>query len=221
MGLMAASAAALCWEPRVLIGFRHSWWPLPANLCFYGPWFALGWLAETRRGAGAGRPFATLCEWRLVASLGVFAVLLPRIHQHVAAPLIGLERVLLVSLFVLHAWLVVTGLFGTSLRRLNRRPPQVVKYLAEASFWIYLFHHPVVGLTQVSLSQTGWPTAVRFAVSLASGLGLSLLTYEAFVRRTWVGALLNGRRVAVDRQSDGPVLLPLPAVEFEPRRKSA
>ncbi|MGE0376506.1 MAG: acyltransferase family protein [Planctomycetaceae bacterium] len=239
-GLMTASTAALWWEPQVLIGFRHSWRPLPANLLFYGPWFVLGWIVQewqfnTRGTLAEGNalrrselipssqalPFTRLCECRILASLGLFAVLLPRIHQHVAAASSGLERVALVGVFVLHAWLIVTGLIGVSLRWLNRRPPRAVKYLAEASFWIYLFHHPVVGLTQISVSQTGWPVAIKFGVTLLSGLALSLLTYHVLVRRTWVGALLNGRRFGVERRPEAPQLLPLPTPGAAPLRKSA
>ena len=39
----------------------------------------------------------------------------------------------------------------------------------------------------------GW--LLMFA-SLASGLGLLVLAYRGFVRRSWLGAWLNGRRMA-------------------------
>ncbi len=248
VALMLVSAVALWWEPQVLIGFRHSWWPLPANLLFYGPWFALGWLAHSVRpatsAAAAGPateqdspvltspdstsvrprrspPFARLCEWRIVAAVGLFAVQLPLIHRHVAVELRGAERLVLVGLFVLHAWLMVTGLFGVSLRWLNRRPPQAVKYVAEASFWIYLFHHPVVGLAQVSLSPVPVPVVAKFSVTLLIGLTLPLLTYHVFVRRTWIGVLLNGRRLGADTRPAAGDLLPLPVPEPVRLRKSA
>ncbi len=246
--LMLVSGVALWWEPRILIGFRHSWWPLPANLLFYGPWFALGWLAHAMRPARAAviagpvwgddspgtvlgdapavrprpnRPFALLCEWRIAAALGLFTVLLPLIHRHIAAESSGGERWILVGLFVLHAWLMVTGLFGVSLRWLNRRPPRGVKYVAEASFWIYLFHHPVVGLAQVSLSEFAVPVVAKFLVTLLIGLTLPLLTYHAFVRRTWIGVLLNGRRLGAAPQPAAGDLLPLSVPEPARLRKSA
>ncbi|MBX3439231.1 MAG: acyltransferase [Planctomycetaceae bacterium] len=206
IALMVVSSLALWWEPQILLGFRHSWWPLPANLLFYGPWFALGWVAAAGMDSPSGEdgirlrflpgrlPFTRWCTWRIGAAVGVYALLLPLIHQHVRATSHEGERLALIGLFMLHAWLMVTGLFGASLKWFNHRPPQSVKYLAEASFWIYLFHHPVVGLTQVSLSQVPLPIEAKFSFTLLTGLVLPLLTYHAFVRNTWVGALLNGRR---------------------------
>jgi hypothetical protein len=69
-----------------------------------------------------------------------------------------------------------------------------VQYLAAASFWIYLAHHPAVGLAQVALMRTPLQAAVKLCIVFAAATALSLLTYEACVRRTWLGALLNGRR---------------------------
>lgn len=235
---MAVSCVALWWEPQILIGFRHGWLPFPANLMFYGPWFALGWLVHMQFHNGASltidnpqllklrhtrrpTPFGTLCEWRIAAAIGLFAVLLPLIHQHIAEGTTGRERIVLVGLFVLHAWLMVTGLFGVSLRWLNRRPPNAVRHVAEASFWIYLFHHPVVGLTHVTLSPLAISTVAKFGVTMVSGLVLPLLTYQAFVRRTRLGALLTGQPLAGDRRARGADVLPLPEPSAEPLRKSA
>jgi peptidoglycan/LPS O-acetylase OafA/YrhL len=274
--LTGLCSGALWWDPQILIGFRHSWWPLPANLMFYGPWFALGWLVHARsqenwragdvsppmRGGQfslngmtsprntqlstlnsqptrrfdasgdsrpplAGRwdadttPFGLLCEWRIAAAIGLFAVLLPLIHRHVAEESTGGERIVLVGLFVLHAWLMVTGLFGVSLRWLNRRPPVAVRYLAEASFWIYLFHHPVVGLTQVTLSPLTMPLIAKFGLVTLSGLVLPLLTYQAFIRRTRVGALLTGQPLAGEQRAPDPDVLRLPEPPADRLRKSA
>ena len=215
--LLGVSIFALWWEPQLVIGFRHSWWPLPANLLFYAPWFAIGWLTAARQ----PRRRTPRGEWRLVASLGVFAALWPLIHEHVAAELQGQARLLLATLFVLHAWLAVTGWLGLCLRRLDRQPPAAVKYLAAASFWIYLLHHPVVGLTQVSLRPLAVSPEMKFAVTLTMGVALPLLTYEVFVRRTWIGVVLSGRSDRPVAPVTVEVMLPLPEPVAEPRRDAA
>ena len=161
VALLAISALALWWEPQLVIGFRHSWWPLPENVLFYLPWFVIGWMMAARlRNRRMARG-----EWRLIASFGLFAALWPLIHQHVAVELAGEARIVLVTLFVLHAWLAVTGWFGVCLRWLDHEPPAVVKYVAAASFWIYLLHHPVVGLAQASLRTMGIPVVTKFLLS--------------------------------------------------------
>ncbi|MCA9024938.1 MAG: acyltransferase family protein [Planctomycetaceae bacterium] len=221
VALLGISTFALWWEPQLVIGFRHSWWPQLANLLFYAPWFTLGWLNFSSREAQGERNSHRACELRLLASLGMFAILLPLIHQHVADPLQGPARVVLATLFVTHAWLAVTGWFGVCLRWLNRQPPAAVKYIAEASFWIYLFHHPVVGLTQVSLSQAPLPVAIRFLLTTLIGMVLPLLTYHAFVRQTWIGVVLSGRRQTVLTEPDSSEILPFPQPEARLLKKSA
>lgn len=215
--LLGVSIFALWWEPQLVIGFRHSWWPLPANLLFYAPWFAIGWLMAARQ----PRRRTPRGEWRLVASLGVFAMLWPLIHQHVGSELQGQVRILLATLFVVHAWLAVSGWMGLCLRWLDRTPPSAVKYVAAASFWIYLLHHPVVGLTQVTLRPLAVSPMLKFGLTLTMGVALPLLTYEAFVRRTWVGVMLNGRPMLPVATTMGDATLPLPQPAAEPRREAA
>ncbi len=228
VALLALSAGALWLEPQILIGFRHSWWPLPANLLFFGPWFLFGWLsmaeATTRQSASVTlppKPTMAWCEGRLIAAGLLLPFLLTLIHRQATTPLAGTERITLAVLFVLHAWLLVTGSVGVCLKWIHQPAPPAVRYLAEASFWIYLFHHPVVGLTQADLAPLSWPVEIKFAVSFMVALTLSLLTYQAAVRHTWVGALLNGRRVPRPRLAQPIDLRPLPRPDSEPLRKSA
>lgn len=73
------------------------------------------------------------------------------------------------------------------------QPAAWVRYLADSSYWVYLIHLPIVIALQVLVADweadlVGWLviSAVTFAVTL--------LTYEGFVRYTWIGEWLNGRR---------------------------
>jgi glucan biosynthesis protein C len=95
--------------------------------------------------------------------------------------------------FTACGWLTAIGAVRLSLRPCAA-PPRFVRYLAQASFWMYLFHHPAVGLAQVAVHGSGLNAETKFALVWISATGLSLLTYEVCVRRTWVGALLNGQR---------------------------
>jgi fucose 4-O-acetylase-like acetyltransferase len=191
--LAAPSAAALWYAPRIVIGFRHAWLPLPANLVYYAPCFAGGWwlFRRVRRGDDVTRHGA----WHLILSLVCFVALLPLLREHVVEELTGARRVLLAGLFAGGGWLAATGWFALALKP---RPPAPgwVRYLAEASLWVYLFHHPVVGLAQVALAGSRLPAGCKFVLVTLSGVALSLLTYEVGVRRTWVGRLLHGPRGA-------------------------
>jgi hypothetical protein len=126
-------------------------------------------------------------------SLVVFVVLLPLLHQHAAAEWSGTRLLLLTSLFSGFAWLAAWGGIGLSLKPCAPLP-RTVQYLAGASFWVYLAHHPAVGLAQVALMRVTLPAAAKFCIVFVAATALSLLTYEACVRHTWLGALINGRR---------------------------
>lgn len=212
----APSAVALFWQPRVVIGFDHAWHPLPANLLYYAPCFACGWWLWRRQNRGVA--IARWAEWHVALSLLLFAALLPLIREHCVTEFHGVRRAVLTGMFALFAWLSAVGWFGVFLKRCGA-PPRPVRYLTEASFWVYLFHHPIVGLAQVALAGTAIPAAVKYVVVLGSAVGLSLLTYHALVRNTWVGVLLNGRRAVEIRPAEGREVVPFPA-ERGPLRKT-
>ena len=209
-------ALALWWEPRIVIGFRNSWHPLAANLLYYAPCFCFGWWMLHRRRSGHH-----VCRYawlHAAASLVVFAFLLPMVREHVAEESTGPRRIVLCLLFASFAWLSTVGWFGLFLNHFGR-PPRWVAYLAESSFWMYLFHHPIVGLAQVSLAGSHLPAWSKFLIASGTAVCLSLLTYEVGVRRTWIGVLLNGRRapartdasrgtVPFSERSDKPVESP-------------
>lgn len=68
------------------------------------------------------------------------------------------------------------------------------RYLADASYWLYLIHMPIVMALQVAVSQLDWPWPIKFATILVVALPLMLASYHLLVRFTIVGVVLNGRR---------------------------
>lgn len=191
--IASISALALWWDPQLLIGFRHSWHPLPANLIYFGTFYFAGWAIYARRPAGNPRMrFGVGC---LALSAVAFAVALPLIHRQTFDELAGIERIGLVASFAGCGWMTALGLFWLALRHCGE-PPVAVRYLSQASLTIYLFHHPAVGLAQVALAGSGLPAGLKYILAWGAATALSLLTYEACVRRTWVGELLHGRRDA-------------------------
>jgi hypothetical protein len=82
---------------------------------------------------------------------------------------------------------------GTSVRFLSA-PSAVTRYLADASYWIYLMHMgPIVFfITLLRPYHLHWTLML---VIMVGGTMLILLpSYHYLVRFTWVGAILNGRR---------------------------
>jgi len=78
----------------------------------------------------------------------------------------------------------------------------VRRYLAEASYWVYIVHLPLVMVGQILVVNETWPWFVKFGVVIAGTMAISLLTYQLLVRHSFVGGWLNGRRIPRHRQTD-------------------
>ena len=182
-------------------------------LAVYGLFFTFGWLIYQRREVLPGfKPGA----WKYVgAGLFFHAVFLFFYDQGFSAipgkplmtlPLydffrargladaaaVGTHVVVTVAL-ALMTWFLVYGFLGLFLRYLER-PSRYVRYLADASYWMYIVHIlPVVVLPTLFAD---WQVAsgVKFSLVLGMTVVITLLTYHYFVRGTCIGARLNGRR---------------------------
>ena len=56
----------------------------------------------------------------------------------------------------------------------------MIRYLADASYWVYLCHLPLVGYLQLGLYHLDLPAAVKFALVVAGTAALALLSYHVF-----------------------------------------
>ncbi len=71
----------------------------------------------------------------------------------------------------------------------------VRRYLADASYWIYIVHLPLVMAGQVLMLDVPAPWWAKLGGIVVGVLAASLLSYELLVRHTFIGRGLNGRRV--------------------------
>jgi len=101
-------------------------------------------------------------------------------------------RLIFTLAFVASAWAWSLGLTGAALRFLSGHRP-AVRYLADASYWIYLVHLPVVAALQVWVGD--WPLhwSLKYPFIVAVSLGLLLISYHWLVRSTVIGRVLNGK----------------------------
>lgn len=100
-------------------------------------------------------------------------------------------------------WIATFAVIGLALRFMSGFSP-TWRYLADASYWLYLIHMPIVMALQVALSQLDWPALVKFAIILIVAIPPMLASYHLLVRFTFIGAVLNGRRAA--RQTSMKIL---------------
>ncbi|UCF38974.1 MAG: acyltransferase family protein, partial [Acidobacteriota bacterium] len=90
-------------------------------------------------------------------------------------------------------WLFTFGLIGLCLRYLDR-PNPVVRYLVDASYWLYLAHLPFTIWIPGLLANYEWSPWVKAMLVLTATTVITVATYDLFVRNTFIGKVLNGRR---------------------------
>jgi peptidoglycan/LPS O-acetylase OafA/YrhL len=93
-------------------------------------------------------------------------------------------------------WISTFAVIGIALRFMSGFSP-TRRYLADASYWLYLIHMPIVMALQVALSQLDWPGLIKFAIILLVAIPPMLASYHLLVRFTFIGVVLNGRRAPV------------------------
>ena len=109
--------------------------------------------------------------------------------------------------FVASAWCWSFAITGLALRFLSGHSP-AMRYVADASYWIYLAHLPLVAGLQVWVGD--WPLhwSLKFPFIVAASLAILLLSYHYLVRSTVIGKVLNGRaypRHAVVQPAEAPM----------------
>jgi fucose 4-O-acetylase-like acetyltransferase len=167
--------------------------PNPSTLFYYALFFALGaTLCRYRELVDAARRDA----WKWAACAA--AATLPAaalFASHNSPQLAGKTLVhgTALLIYAMATWTCLMALVGLASRYLNR-PRTAFRYMADSSYWIYLFHLTPMVLLIALLSATGMATPLQFTLVVAGSLAASLATYPLLVRHTPIGRVLNGRR---------------------------
>jgi peptidoglycan/LPS O-acetylase OafA/YrhL len=99
--------------------------------------------------------------------------------------------------YALATWTTTFAIVGLALRFLSGFSP-ARRYVADASYWLYIIHLPIVLALQVAVSHLDWPWPAKFAVILGVAFPLMFASYQLLVRYSFIGGVLNGRRVPRD-----------------------
>jgi len=103
------------------------------------------------------------------------------------------DRLLAIALQPAYAWAMALGLIGLCARFCSR-PSPFISWMADASYWMYLVHVPLVMMAQLAVRSWAIPAEVKFLVVMAMVMPVLMLTYRYGVRFTAIGSVLNGRR---------------------------
>lgn len=170
--------------------------PPPAVTSTYAVCFGLGWLLHRH---SAVLPQVGAAWGRLL--LGGMAL---SVAYQWGAPIewLGVSNEIpawfgLVRSFVhgLTMWCFVLGFIGF-FQRFARSGNSTWRYLADASYWIYLVHLPLVVLLQLLLWDIDLHAGLKYLAIMAVSLPVLVLSYHYLVRASLIGVLLNGQRRA-------------------------
>lgn len=123
----------------------------------------------------------------------------------------GLATVANAGLYALATWSWTFAVIGLALRFLNRESP-ARRYVADSSYWLYLIHLPLVMFLQAALVKLDLPAESKVLIVLGVAFPLMFASYHLMVRRTFIGAILNGRRVP-RRETPAALATPLEPAE--------
>ena len=165
---------------------------LPA-LAIYGGFFVLGWMLSRQRElitlfARLTPVRGTLASMGIVAILGLGGIEGDPAHRHYVA-----AHVVYAFGYAVTMWSLVFLAIGV-FQKVGQRPHAFVRYVADASYWMYLIHLPIVVWLQVAVAELPLHWSLKVAFVSAVTIAISLFTYDFFVRSTFMGLLLNGRR---------------------------
>jgi glucans biosynthesis protein C len=178
--------------------FFPQWWAL----VFFGFNFTLGYqLFQQQSMLDQLKRFAPLMLVSALLAYAAFFWLMQIQNPLQPKPLLHLLQAILEAYAGL--WMTLCCLhYG---RKWLNRSNNFLRYLADASYWVYIVHLPVLFAIQYQLLdvEAGWPP--KFAISALGTLGIAFASYHLLVRNTLVGKLLNGvRRSTANQASNVP-----------------
>jgi peptidoglycan/LPS O-acetylase OafA/YrhL len=205
--LLAAPTALLLYRQPTWMAStpQDSFLPDPDLLAYYAIFFASGWTIFATPGL---RDSIELRPWRYMALAALALPAALALYLTQSEPAIGQGRwfhILALLLLSVATWSMVLGLLGISRHFLKARNPRL-RYLADASYWIYLSHLLPMAAFAALILGLNIPDGLRFALLIAVTLSLIYPAYGAFVRHSAIGRVLHGPRPP---RTEGPGTRPL------------
>jgi glucans biosynthesis protein C len=165
--------------PPVYTGVR----PNLQYLLYYGFFYGSGWLL-----------FYFLHELPVLQNKGLLLLIAGIIISVVRFQFsAGLPYSVLVLTAASETFCLVYGMVGIFLRFFNRES-NLWRYLSDSSYWVYLIHIFILSSVQILLLKVDMPGILKLITVLTVTVAVSMITYRYFVRFTFIGELLNGKR---------------------------
>jgi peptidoglycan/LPS O-acetylase OafA/YrhL len=188
--IVLAGSVTLYFHPQVVWGFQHGFLPVPSKWFYSGLSFSLGVAMAVY---DPDLNWAKQHARRLIAPAAISSIAAVWLGQwHLAGGQALSAQIALAVLTCASSILITVSLIGFVVARCDR-VSKSIGYLAAASFWIYIVHHPILGLVHIDLKfmLPGVSPVLKTLIAFAITSGVCVLTYEGLVRTTALGRALG------------------------------
>ena len=171
--------------------------PVPHILIFYAVFFIFGAVyydcddrdGQLSRFWWLALPLALLLVYPLTANI---------IHDPAGGLGRGLSEKMIHPVTVmtgaLYTWLMIIGSIGL-FRKVYSSENPLLRYISDSAYWLYVGHLPLVIIAQTIVKPLDIPIGLKFALVCTTVTAVLLISYSLFIRYSWLGTLLNGKRV--------------------------
>ena len=164
-------------EPRITL------LPNPLILIYYSSFYAVGWLLfRSKNLLDAFKSF----DW--IYFLSGTALFIFLFFNNIV--LNYFQMVILKSVI---AWLLIFGITGIFIRYFSNFSARS-KYISDSSYWIYLTHMEFCYLIPCFIVTWNIPSTFKFLIVTIVTTVICFTTYHYFVRNTFIGNFLNGKK---------------------------
>jgi fucose 4-O-acetylase-like acetyltransferase len=105
----------------------------------------------------------------------------------------GFSNALHASIRSLTCWLFIFGFTGLFMRYFGKHSARM-RYISDSAYWVYLLHLPLTAFLPGLLADFAIPALLKFAIVASVTTFICYITYHYFVRSSFIGEFLNGRK---------------------------
>jgi len=157
--------------------------PNPISLIFYFVFYLIGWVLFKSKDVLAS--FKTADWWCAFIGTGLFSTSFFYRDE--------LNEIPLMLISALMIWSFVFGITGLFIRYGSNYSSKM-RYISDASYWVYLIHLPLTGIIPALIVDLNIPGSLKFLIVFVITTLICFVTYHYFVRSSFIGKFLNGRK---------------------------
>ncbi len=150
-------------------------------LAVYSGCFVFGWLLHRQQALLVSFARLTTPRWVLCGASVAACLVLAGFQNDPGHPNLSLYRALFVVSYALMMWSLVALCIGL-FKRFFDTPNRVIRYLADASYWLYLAHLPIVVWLQIAVAELPVHWSLKLFTVSALTIAFCTVLYFLFVR---------------------------------------